>query len=97
MQLDIDKGKYKELLPTVEGGVIVVGGRAERWICSTWNRSKFLLLPVKHHFSWLIADKTLIDSVHLDVEATIARIQTKYWIIGVRRKVRSIIGRCKVC
>ena len=94
---DVGKGKYKNLLPTVENGVIVVGGRAERWLCSTWNREKFILLPAKHNFSWLIAEKAHIDSGHLAVEATIARIRTKYWVIGVRKMVRSIIGKCKIC
>ena len=47
MQSDISKGKYKELLPTIEDGIVVVGGRAERWICTTWNKGKFILLPAK--------------------------------------------------
>ena len=97
MQVDIARGKYKELVPTVENGIIVVGGRAERWICSTWNREKFILLPAKHYFSFLVAEKAHVDSGHLALEATIARIRTKYWIVGVRRLVRSIIGRCKLC
>ena len=97
MQVDIARGKYKELVPTVENGIIVVGGRAERWICSTWNREKFILLPAKHYFSRLVAEKAHVDSGHLALEATIARIRTKYWIVGVRRLVRSIIGRCKLC
>ena len=97
MHSDVKKGRYKKLLPTVENGVIVVGGRVERWLCSTWNREKFILLPAKHQLSWLIAEKAHIDSGHLAVESTIARIRSKYWIIGVRRMVRSIIGRCKLC
>ena len=97
LQLDVNRGKYKELLPTVENGIIVVGGRAERWISSTWNREKFVLLPAKHRFSFLVAEQAHIDSGHLGVEATIARIRTKYWIIGVRRMVRSIVARCKIC
>ena len=97
MHSDVNKGKYKKLLPTVENDVIVVGGRVERWLCSTWNREKFILLPAKHQFSWLVAEKAHIESGHLAVESTIARIRSKYWIIGVRRMVRSIIGRCKLC
>jgi len=97
MHFDVKKGKYKKLVPTFEDGVIVVGGRAERWLCSTWNREKFILLPAKHQFSWLVAEKAHIESGHLAVESTIARIRSKYWIIGVRRMVRSIIGRCKLC
>ena len=50
-------GRYKKLLPTLENGIIVVGGRAERWIYSTWNREKFVLLPANHLFSWLVAEK----------------------------------------
>ena len=97
MRSDVDKGKYKKLLPTTENGIIVVGGRAERWISSTWNREKFILLPAKHHLSLLIAERAHVDSGHLAVEATIARIRLKYWIVGVRRMVRSIVGRCKYC
>ena len=29
MRTDVDKGKYKKLLPTAENGIIVVGGRPE--------------------------------------------------------------------
>ena len=97
MRTDVDKGKYKKLLPTTENGIIVVGGRAEKWISSTWNREKFILLPAKHRLSVLIAEKAHVDSGHLAVEATIAMIRSKYWIVGVRRMVRSIIGRCKHC
>ena len=72
MRTDVDKGKYKKLLPTTENGIIVVGGRAEKWISSTWNREKFILLPAKHRLSVLIAEKAHVDSGHLAVEATIA-------------------------
>ena len=37
MRTDVNKGKYKKLLPTTENGIIVVDGRAEKWISSTWN------------------------------------------------------------
>ena len=97
MQSEISKGKYKELLPALEDGIVVVGGRAERWICTTWNKGKFILLPAKSHLSRLIAEKAHADSGHLGIEATIARIGLRYWIVGVRRLVRSIVGGCKVC
>ena len=57
MRTDVDKGKYKKLLPTTENCIIVVGGRAEKWISSTLNREKFILLPAKHRLSVLIAEK----------------------------------------
>ena len=94
---EIRKGKYKELLPTVENGVVVVGGRAERWVSATWNKGRFVLLPAKSHLSRLIAEKAHAESGHLGIEATIARIRLKYWIVGVRKLVRSIVHGCKVC
>ena len=97
MHSELENGKYKRILPTVEDGIIVVGGRAERWLYSTWNREKFVLLPEKHPFSWLVAQRAHIDSGHLALESTVARIRSKYWIIGVRRMVRTIVGRCKTC
>ena len=45
----------------------------------------------------MIAEKAHVDSGHLAVEATIAMIRCKYWIVGVRRMVRSIVARCKHC
>ena len=97
MYSEIEKGTYRKLLPTVEDGVIVVGGRAERWMYSTWNREKFVLLPGKHRFSWLVAQKAHIESGHLALESTVARIRSRYWIMGVRKMVRTIIGICKTC
>ena len=61
MQSDISKGKYKELLPTIDDGIVAVGGRAERWICTTWNKGKFILFPAKSHLSRLIAEKAHVD------------------------------------
>ena len=44
MQSEISKGKYRELLPAMENGIVVVGGRAERWICTTWNKDSYFYL-----------------------------------------------------
>ena len=41
-------GKLKKLNPQVENGIIVVGGRAERWMEATYNNEKFILLPQNH-------------------------------------------------
>ena len=96
-EISENMNKYKKLLPALENGIIVVGGRAEKWLYSTWNKEKFVLLPAKHRLSWLIAERSHRESGHLGVESTVAMIRSKYWIVGVRRIVRSIIGRCKSC
>jgi hypothetical protein len=97
MHSDMANGRYKRLLPTVECDMIVVGGRAERWVYSTWNRQKFVLLPGNHHFSRLIAKKEHIEIGHLALESTVAKIRSRYWIVGVRKLVKSIIANCREC
>ena len=97
MYLEIEKGMYKKLLPTVENEIIVVGGRAERWVYSTWNKQKFILLPKDHRFSQLVAEKEHIEIGHLALESTVAKIRAKYWIVGVRKIVKSIISSCRTC
>jgi hypothetical protein len=34
---------------------------------------------------------------HLAAESTIAKIRSKYWILGVRKLVNSIISKCRIC
>ena len=88
LHVEIKNGKHRELVSTVEDGIILVGGHAERWLDSTWNRQKFVLLPRKHHFSRLIAEQEHVNVGHLALESTIAKIRAKYWIIGVRKIVK---------
>ena len=49
------KGKLKKLSPELQEGILVVGGRAERWMEATYNNQKFILLPQSHKLSYLIA------------------------------------------
>ena len=93
----IEKGMYKKLVPSVEDGIIVVGGRAERWVNSTWNKQKFVLLPGNHHFSKLIVEKEHREVGHLGLESTVAKIRSKYWIVGVRKIAKEVIRSCQVC
>ena len=95
--VEIQKGKHKKLVPAVEKGIIVIGGRAERWVNSTWNKQRFILLPGKHHFSKLIAEQEHVDVGHLALESTIAKIRSKYWITEVRKLVKKVIYDCRIC
>ena len=47
-QEDLNLKNLPQLKPHVEDGVVLVGGRAERWMEATWNRQKFILLPKGH-------------------------------------------------
>ena len=91
------KGRYAKLQPKMSDGVFVVGGRPERWMEATWNRQEFILLPKEHKFSELIAADEHDKSGHLGCAATVSRIRSKYWIVGVRRVINTIINNCVTC
>ena len=80
-----------------EDGIIVVGGRTERWMEGTWNRQFFILLPKKHHVSLLIARREHARTGHLGRDATISKIRATYWILGVRGIVKNLIDKCVLC
>ena len=94
---DVNKGKFKKLDPRVSDGMFVVIGRIEKWMDSTWNKQYFILLPKEHRFSYLVALHQHQASGHLGVSSTVAIIRHKYWIIGIRRIVSSIINNCVQC
>ena len=89
--------RYLKLQPQLVDGVFQVGGRVERWMEATWNKQKFILLPKDHRLSYLISLYEHQKSGHLANAATISRIRSKYWIVGVTRIVNSIIDRCVLC
>ena len=91
VQIDIDKEKTECLKPTIEEGIIVVGGCTERWMQATWNRQKFVLLPKDHRISHLIIRDEHESGGHLGTAATISKISSKYWIVVVTCSVKSLI------
>ena len=66
-------------------------------MAATWNRQYFVLLPKDHRLSYLIALHEHSFTGHLGVESTIAKIRSKFWIIGIHKTVKSIISRCVKC
>ena len=94
---EVATGKLKKLCPRYEDGIIIVGGRAERWMEATWNHQAFVLLPEKHRFSFLVAEFEHIRSGHLGVASTIAKIRSKYWIINIKKLVKGIRRNCVPC
>ena len=98
LKASFDERKYVRLCPRYEnGGVIVVGGRTERWMSSTWNRQNFVLLPHDHHLAYLTVLYEHQQGGHLGVAATISRVRMKYWILNIRMLTRKIVGSCVKC
>ena len=96
-QKQLDASKLHKLQPTEENGVMVVGGRTERWMQATWNRQRFTLLPKDHPISMLIARYEHMKGGHLGVNPSIAKVRSRFWIIGISRIMRGIVSRCVTC
>ena len=96
-QKQLNLEALKKLQPTVEDGVVVVGGRTERWMQATWNKQKLILLPREHHISLLIARYGHDSGGHLGVVASVAKVRATYWIIGIHRIMRNIVLRSVKC
>ena len=97
MLSELDHIKYKKLRPKLQDGVVVVSGRTERWMESSWNKNSFILLPKEHRLSYLIALHEHQAIGHLGTDSTVAVIRSKYWIVGIRKIVSSIINKCVKC
>ena len=67
IQNDVKEGNLIKLCPKYKNGLIVVGGRAERWMQATWNKQEFILLPYAHRLSRLIAENEHDKGGHLGV------------------------------
>ena len=94
---DVRADKLARLVPRYTDGIIVVGGRTERWMQSTWNRQLFVLLPYSSRLSLLIAEYEHVSCGHIGVAATVSRIRSKFWIIKIHKLVSRIVNQCVEC
>ena len=63
----------------------------------TYSSKHPVVLPKKHKLSALIAHSAHRRVQHNGVKETLTEIRAKYWIIGGRSLVRSIIHPCVIC
>ena len=96
-QQGLKLGDNMKLRPTYENGIIVVGGRTERWMQATWNQQKFILLPKNHAISRLIMWYEHVKGGHLGVAASIAKVRSIYWILGINKTMKAMISNCVKC
>ena len=66
-------------------------------MASTWNRQRFILLPKNNVVSILIANDEHAKGGHLGIAASISKVRSKYWIIGIRVLMKQIIRNCRLC
>lgn len=96
LKTDIKAETMKKLGVFEKDGVTVVGSRLESWTHNTYNNSNPILLSAKSKLARLYATK-IHNEGHLGVSAVVAKIRSKFWIVGVRNLVKSIRFKCIKC
>ena len=89
--------RFKRLGPTIDSnGVITVGQRISRWLKDNWNQDSFILLPPDHKFTKLYV-QCVHETDHAGVEVTMAKVQRKFWVPGLRKIIKQIKHNCVTC
>lgn len=100
MQKDISKDwpvRHSRLSPKMnEEGIKTVGHSINNWLKINWNRDEYILLPPSHPFTKLLI-LHFHNRDHSGVESTLAKLQGKFWVPGVRRLIKSVRSRCIMC
>ena len=96
-QKQLDLKSIQKLQPIEENGIVMVGGRTERWMQATWNKQRFILLPKDCPVTVLIANYEHKKGGHLGISSSIAKIRSRYWILGISRLMRKLIKECVFC
>ena len=89
------KSQLLKLQPILHNGLIRVGGRLQ--FSSLPNDAKHPVILPKHHISNIIIQEVHRMNGHVGVEQVVAATREKYWILGVRSTVKSILKRCITC
>ncbi|XP_033758237.1 uncharacterized protein LOC117340586 [Pecten maximus] len=88
--------KLFKMEPFVKDGVIRVGGRLERAEIS-YDAKHPVVLPREPVVSRLVVDDAHRSCGHLGKNTVLAFIREKYWIVGARTLVKSILSKCVTC
>ncbi|XP_045115478.1 uncharacterized protein LOC123507035 [Portunus trituberculatus] len=100
VQRNIDENwqtRYQRLGPSQnDKGVIVVGARISKWLKTNWNQEEYVLLLPEHPFTKLLI-LHLHNQDHSGIEATLSKLQSKYWVPGARKLIKNVKSRCVTC
>ena len=87
--------KIFKLLPMMEDGIIVVGGRLK--YAALTHRSKHpIILPHNHKVSRMIV-QDYHGATHLGTEWTLSQVRGKFWITKARNIIKSVKRKCVTC
>lgn len=77
-------------------GILRVGGRLQNSSLNSDTRHP-IILPRRNHLSTLVIRDAHHQTLHGGTQLTLAYVRNKYWILGGRAPVRSLILRCVRC
>ena len=79
-----------------DDGILRVGGRIDN--APLPYETKFpILLPRRHHFTYLIVYKSHTTVKHNGVRETLTEIRSEYWITKGRQIVKTLLSKCVIC
>lgn len=79
-----------------ERGLWRCGGRLQNTVLP-YSAKHPILLSKKHHLSTLLIREAHCRVQHNGVRETLTQLRSKFWIIGGRSHIRSVIQSCTVC
>ena len=77
-------------------GIIIVNGRLENWMKSSYNTEEIVLLPADHRLSRLYVE-LIHNETHLGIAAICCKVRLKFWIVNLEKLVRSVRFSCVLC
>lgn len=84
-----------KLMPALQDGIIVVGGRLKHSPMSAQAKHP-AILPAGHHVSRMIV-REIHDEAHLGTEWTLSKLRQRYWIVNARSMLKYAKRMCVVC
>ena len=108
LQENFRNGKYKRLGVTMkDNGLLSTSGPAQKWMEITYDHQELILLPHDHWFTRLWAEHIHSNydhmgsgasrKFHMGISSTVAKIRSCFWVINLRKLVKSIRHKCIRC
>lgn len=79
-----------------KNGLIRVGGRLENASIADITKHP-IVIPCNQHITKLLVQEAHFRTLHGGIQAMMAFVRTKYWVIGLKSAVRKCIHNCKTC
>lgn len=79
-----------------EHGIVRVGGRLKN-ANVPFDFKHPIIIPTKHHFTTLLIRHEHLKNLHAGPQSLLSIIRQRYWPLGGRRVVRSLLKKCIVC